>query len=189
MQSLLSTPATPRWQWLALAVSALLLGACSNTPIEQSAGGLSRAAPVQLDTAATLPTEACSLLTAGEVSALTGQPVRQQAQGEACRFVEAGKAESPAAVVTVSFRPAAAFAVAQAGNRMRRFNMRPVSGLGREAYYDADHGDLYVQLPARTLVIGLPREVRGNARGQVAPKLGRLALARLAGRAGGAPAR
>lgn len=168
---------------LALAGGALCLGACSTgAPLEQASGGQGLASAVPLDTAATLPTEACGLLTAREVAELTGQAVQQQAQGEACRFVAANPSASPEAVVLVSFRPAAAFRVAQAGNDLRRRNMLPVAGLGREAYYDEDHGDLYVQLPGRTLVIGLPRRVRDGSRERIAPELGRLAVARLAAR-------
>ncbi len=137
---------------------------------------------MQLDTTATLPTEACRLLTPGEVANLTGRPVRQQAQGNACRFVEADQPGSPDAVVVVSFRPAAAFMIARAGSSQRRYKMRPVNGLGREAYYDDSHGDLYVRLPERTLVIGMPRAARGYSREQIAPELGRLAMARLAAR-------
>ena len=165
--------------------SALYLGACSSgAPLEQASGGQGLSAAMPLDTTATLtlPTEACGLLTAREVAELTGQAVRQQAQGEACRFVEANQPASSEAVVLVSFRPAAAFQVAQVGNNLRRRNMLPVTGLGREAYYDEDHGDLYVQLPGRTLVIGLPRRVKDGSRERIAPELGRLAVARLAAR-------
>ena len=167
----------------AVLASALYLGACSTgAPLEQASGGQGLSAAVPLDTTATLPTEACGLLTAREVAELTGQAVQQQAQGEACRFVAANQPASPEAVVLVSFRPAAAFQVAQAGNNLRRRNMLPVTGLGREAYYDEDHGDLYVQLPGRTLVIGLPRRVKDGSRERIAPELGRLAVARLAAR-------
>ncbi|MBH8558489.1 hypothetical protein [Hymenobacter negativus] len=173
---------------LALA-GAMLLGACSGqAPLEQSSGGTSRSTAVQMDTTATLPTEACGLLTPGEVASLTGRLVQQQAQGEACRFVEADQPASPDAVVMVSFRPAAAFQIAQAGNDLRRRNMVPVTGLGREAYYDDSHGDLYVRLPDRTLVIGMPRRVKAYSRERIAPELGRLAVARLTARAGSVPA-
>ncbi|WP_210518531.1 hypothetical protein [Hymenobacter terricola] len=181
-----------RGHWrLAFASGALLLGACSGqAPLEQSSGGQGRSTAVQADSAAmaTLPTEACGLLTAREVAVLTGRAVRQQAQGDACRFVEADQPASPDAVVTLSFRPAAAFAIAQAGNDLRRRNMVPVDGLGREAYYDDSHGDLYVKLPERTLVIGMPRRARNYSRERVAPELARLALARLTARPAGAPA-
>ncbi|MCI1187042.1 hypothetical protein MON38_06395 [Hymenobacter sp. DH14] len=165
---------------LALAGTALLLGACSGqAPLEQASGGNGRSVAVQADTTATLPTEACGLLTPREVADLTGQPVQQQAQGEACRFVEADQAGSPDAVVLLSFRPAGAFAIAQAGNNLRRRNILAVNDLGHEAYYDDYHGDLYVRLPERTLVIGLPRPAKGYSRWQVARALGRLAVARL----------
>ena len=171
------------WLPLALTGCALYLGACSSgAPLEQASGGQGLTTAVQLDTTATLPTEACGLLTPREVAALTGLAVRQQAQGEACRFVEANQPASPDAVVLVSFRPAAAFQIAQAGNDLRRRNMLPVTGLGRAAYYDEDHGDLYVQLPDRTLVIGMPRRVKDRSRERIAPELGRLAVARLARR-------
>ena len=164
----------------AVLAGAIYLGACSSgAPREQASGGQGLATAVPLDTTATLPTEACGLLTPGEVAALTGQAVRQQAQGEACRFVEANQPASSDAVVLVSFRPAAAFQIAQAGNDLRRRNMLPVTGLGRAAYYDEDHGDLYVQLPDRTLVIGMPRRVKDRARERIAPELGRLAVTRL----------
>ncbi|WP_345126183.1 hypothetical protein [Hymenobacter antarcticus] len=167
----------------AVLAGALYLGACSSgAPLEQASGGQGLATAVPLDTTATLPTEACGLLTPGEVAALTGRAVRQQTQGEACRFVEANQPASPDAVVLVSFRPAAAFQIARAGNDLRRRNMVPVTGLGREAYYDDDHGDLYVQLPDRTLVIGMPRRVKDRARERIAPELARLAVARLAQR-------
>ncbi|WP_046245619.1 hypothetical protein [Hymenobacter terrenus] len=167
---------------LALAAG-LLLSACSGgAPLEQSSGGTGRSTVVQLDSSATLPTEACGLLTAREVTDLTGQTVQQQAQGDACRFVEANQPASPDAVVLVSFRPAAAFAIAQAGNDLRRRNMVPVTGLGREAYYDDNHGDLYIRLPERTLVIGMPRRIKDHPRDRVAPELARLAVARLAAR-------
>ena len=166
-----------------LGASALCLGACSTgAPLEQASGGQGISSAVPLDTTATLPTEACGLLTPREVAELTGQAVRQQAQGEACRVVEANQPASPEAVVLVSFRPAAAFQTAQTGNDLRRRNMLPVTGLGREAYYDEDHGDLYVQLPDRTLVIGMPRRVKDGSRERIAPALGRLAMARLARR-------
>ena len=166
---------------LAAVGAGLWLGACSsNAPLEQARGGSGRATTVQLDTTATLPTETCRLLTPREVGGLTGRPVRQQAGGEACRFVAADQPGSPDAVVMVSYRPASAFAVVQTGNRLKRHNILPVSGLGREAYYDDSHGDLYVGLPDRTLVIGQPRAVREYSRWQVARALGRLALARLA---------
>ena len=168
---------------LILGGAALLLSACSSgAPLEQSSGGNGRSTVVQLDTTATLPTEACGLLTPGEVASLTGRAVQQQAQGEACRFVEADQPASPDAVVVVSFRPAAAFQIAQAGNDLRRRNMQPVSGLGREAYYDDSHGDLYVRLPDRTLVISMPHAVRSYSRERIAPELGRLAVARLSAR-------
>lgn len=168
---------------LAVAGTALLLGACSGqAPLEQASGGNGRSTAVQADTTATLPTEACGLLTPGEVAALTGRPVQQQAQGDACRFVEADQPASPDAVVLVSFRPAAAFQIAQAGNDLRRRNMLPVTGLGREAYYDDSHGDLYVRLPDRTLVIGMPQRVKRYSRSDIAPELGRLAVARLTAR-------
>jgi hypothetical protein len=173
-----------------LVSSAVLLGfnACSgNAPLEQSSGGSGRSTAVQVDTTATLPTEACGLLTPGEVANLTGRPVQQQTQGDACRFVEADQA-SPDAVVMVSFRPASAFQIAQVGNDLRRRNMLPVSGLGRAAYYDDNRGDLYVQLPDRTLVIGMPQRVKRYSRQQIAPELGRLAVARLAANARSSPA-
>ena len=107
--------------------------------------------------------------------------MQQQAQGEACRFVEADQPASPDAVVMVSFRPAAAFEIAQAGNNLKR-SISPVSGLGREAYYDDSHGDLYVRLPERTLVISMPQRVKRYSREQIAPELGRLAIARLTAR-------
>jgi hypothetical protein len=166
---------------LAAAGIGLLLGACSsNAPLEQSSGGSGRATTVQLDTTATLPTESCRLLTPREVGELTGRPVRQQAGGEACRFVEADQPGSPDAVVVVSYRPASAFAIVQTGNRLKRRNILAVNGLGHEAYYDDSHGDLYVGLPDRTLVIGQPRPVREYSRWQVAKALGQLAMARLA---------
>lgn len=166
---------------LALAAVGAWLGACSgNAPLEQSSGGSGRSTAVQLDTAATLPTESCRLLTAREVADLTGQPVQQQAQGEGCRFVRADQANSPDAVVVVSYRPASAFGIMQTGKRLKRRNILAVSGLGHEAYYDDSHGDLYVGLPERTLVIGLPRPDRNYSRWQVAKSLGRLAVARLA---------
>ena len=169
------------WQ-LALA-GTVLLGACSSqAPLEQASSGNGRSTTVQPDTTATLPTEACGLLTPGEVASLTGRPVRQQAQGEACRFIAADQPASPDAVVLVSFRPAAAFQIAQAGSDLRRRNMVPVTGLGREAYYDDSHGDLYVRLPDRTLVIGMPQRVKRYSRERIAPELGRLAVARLAAR-------
>ncbi|MGY3088663.1 hypothetical protein ACVWYF_001703 [Hymenobacter sp. UYAg731] len=168
----------PGGRLLALA-STLLLGACSSgAPLEQASGGNGLSTAVQSDTTATLPTEACGLLTPGEVASLTGRPVQQQAQGNVCRFVEADQPASPDAVVMVSFRPAAAFQIAQAGNDLRR-SISPVSGLGHEAYYDDSHGDLYVRLPNRTLVIGMPRRVKSYSRERIAPELGRLALARL----------
>ncbi|MBF9142319.1 hypothetical protein [Hymenobacter properus] len=168
-------------RWLALAALGTWLGACSsNAPLEQSSGGSGRATTVQLDTTATLPTETCRLLTPREVGDLTGQPVRQQAGGEACRFVQADQPGSPDAVVVVSYRPASAFAIVQTGNRLKRRNILAVNGLGHEAYYDDFHGDLYVGLPDRTLVIGLPRADRSYSRWQVAKALGRLAVARLA---------
>ena len=107
--------------------------------------------------------------------------MQQQAQGESCRFVEADQPASPDAVVLVSFRPAAAFQIAQAGNDLRH-SIQPVSGLGREAYYDDSHGDLYVRLPDRTLVISMPRRVKSYSRERIAPELGRLAVARLTAR-------
>lgn len=172
----------------ALATLTLLISACgSGQPLEQASGGPNRTTAVALDTTATLPTEACGLLTAREVTDLTGQAVRQQAQGEACRFVEANQPASPDAVVLVSFRPAAAFQIAQAGNDLRR-SIQPVSGLGREAYYDDSHGDLYVRLPNRTLVIGMPRRVKGQARDEIAPQLARLAVARLTAQPAGTAA-
>lgn len=167
---------------LALGSAALLLGACSgNAPLEQSSGGSGRSTVVQADTSATLPTESCGLLTPGEVASLTGRPVQQQTQGEACRFVEADQPASPDAVVLVSFRPASAFQIAQAGNDLRR-SISPVTGLGRAAYYDDNRGDLYVQLPERTLVISMPQRVKRYSRERIAPELGRLAVARLAAR-------
>lgn len=178
----------PAARLLALAGTALL-GACSSgAPLEQASGGQSRPTAVQADTTALLPTEACGLLSPREVANLTGRAVQQQAQGEACRFVEADQPGSPDAVVTLSFRPAGAFTIAQAGNSVSRRNMAPIRGLGREAYYDDDHGDLYVRLPERTLVIGMPRRARGYSREAVAPELARLALARLAAPAAGSPA-
>ena len=170
---------TPRrtrpWFFLAGAAG-ILLSACGGAPLEQSAGGLSRATPVAVDTAATLPTEACRLLTPDEVTGLTGRPVHQLAQGAACSFVgEEGKTANDA-VVLVSFRPAAAFQAARLGNDVSR-NVAPVTGLGREAYFDDKHGDLYVQMPERTLVISLPR--RQKDRDQLATALGRLAVGRL----------
>ena len=163
---------------LALAGTALL-GACSGqAPLEQASGGNGRSTTVQPDATATLPTEACGLLTPGEVANLTGRPVQQQAQGDACRFVEADQPASPDAVVLVSFRPAAAFRIAQAGNDLRH-SIQPVSCLGREAYYDDSHGDLYVRLSDRTLVISMPRRVKSYSRERIAPELGRLAVARL----------
>ena len=171
----------PGGRRLALAGAWLLLGACSSqAPLEQANGGNGRSTTVQADTTATLPTEACGLLTPGEVANLTGRPVQQQAQGEACRFVEASQLANAEAVVMVSFRPAAAFRIAQTGSDLRHRNMLPVSGLGHEAYYDEDHGDLYVQLPGRTLVIGMPQRVKRYSRERIAPELGRLAVARLA---------
>lgn len=167
---------------LALAGTALLAACSGQAPLEQASGGSGRSTPMQADTTATLPTEACGLLTPGEVARLTGRPVQQQAQGETCRFVETDQPASPDAVVMVSFRPAAAFQIAQAGNDLRRRNMMPVSGLGREAYYDDSHGDLYVRLPGRTLVISMPRRVRSYSRERIAPELGRLAVARLTAR-------
>ena len=168
---------------MAAAGTGLVLGACSGgAPLEQSSGGSGRSTVVQLDTTATLPTEACGLLTPGEVARLTGRAVQQQTQGEACRFVEADQPANAEAVVMVSFRPAAAFQIAQAGNDLRRRNMVPVTGLGREAYYDDSHGDLYVQLPERTLVIGMPQRVKRYSRSDIAPTLGRLAVARLTAR-------
>ena len=165
-------------------------GACSGgAPLEQASGGLGRSTAVQLDTSVTLRTEACGLLTAREVTSLTGQQVRQQAQGDACRFVEADQPGSPDAVVLVSFRPAAAFQIAQAGNDLRRRNVVPVTGLGREAYYDDNHGDLYVRLPERTLVISMPQHVKGQSRNEIAPQLARLAMARLAAPPAGAVVR
>lgn len=173
------------WMQVVVAGGALVLSACSGqAPIEQSGGGSSRSTVVQLDTTATLPTEACGLLTAREVSELTGQAVQQQAQGEACRFVEADQLAGPASVVLVSFRPAAAFAVAQAGSSLRRRVMVPISGLGQEAYYDESHGDLYVRLRERTLVISMPRSIQNRRRDRITTELGRVALARLAARAG-----
>ncbi|MBU6121098.1 hypothetical protein [Hymenobacter siberiensis] len=169
----------PAGRLLALAAT-VLLGACSGqAPLEQASGGNGLSTTVQTDTTATLPTEACGLLTPGEVASLTGRPVQQQAQGDACRFVEADQPASPDAVVMVSFRPAAAFQIAQAGNDLKR-SISPVSGLGHEAYYDDSHGDLYVQLPTRTLVISMPRRVKSYSRERIAPELGRLAVARLA---------
>ena len=167
---------------LALAGGALLLGACSGqAPLEQASGGPNRATVVAPDAAATatLPTESCALLTPGEVTAATGLAVQQQAQGDACRFVETARPTDPEAVVLVSLRPAAAFTIAQAGNSVRRRNMEPVAGLGREAYFDEDHGDLYVKMPDRTLVISMPRRVKSYSRQRIAPELGRLAVARL----------
>jgi hypothetical protein len=168
----------PAGLFLALTGAALLL-ACGGNPPEQSSGGLSRATPALPDSAATLPTESCGLLTAREVAALTGRPVRQQAQGAACLFVEVGNGGTPNAVVLVSFRPAAAFQTAQAGNALKRHGVEQVPGLGHEAYYDDDHGDLYVRLPERTLVIGMPRRIKDHPRQRLAPELGRLAVARL----------
>jgi hypothetical protein len=174
--------------FLVLASTTLLLGACSgNAPLEQSSGGSGRSTVVQADTTATLPTEACGLLTPGEVANLTGRPVQQQTQGEGCRFVEADQVASPDAVVLVTFRPASAFQIAQAGNDLRR-SISPVSGLGREAYYDDNRGDLYVQLPERTLVISMPQRVKRYSRERIAPELGRLAVARLAANARSTPA-
>ncbi|MDO7849462.1 hypothetical protein Q5H92_24065 [Hymenobacter sp. M29] len=174
---------------LAAVSAALLLGACSgNAPLEQSSGGSGRSTAVQLDTTATLPTESCRLLTAREVGDLTGQAVQQQAQGEGCRFVQADQPASPDAVVVVSYRPASAFAIMQTGNRLKRRNILAVNGLGHEAYYDDTHGDLYVGLPERTLVIGLPRADRNYSRWQVAKALGQLAVARLAAPAAATPA-
>lgn len=181
MRSSILFPTTASRQ-LAWAGAALLLGACSGqAPLEQASGGNGRSVAVLADTTATLPTEACGLLTPREVADLTGRPVQQQTQGEACRFVEADQPGSPDAVVMLSFRPAAAFAIAQAGNDLRRRNVVPVTGLGREAYYDDSHGDLYVRLPERTLVIGMPRRARNYSREQVAPELARIAISRLAG--------
>ncbi|MBD2723958.1 hypothetical protein [Hymenobacter armeniacus] len=171
---------------LALVAGALCLGACSGgAPLEQSSGGSGRSTAVQLDTTATLPTEACGLLTAREVTELTGQTVQQQAQGEACRFVDAARPSGPDAVVLVSLRPATAFAIAQAGNKFSRRSMVRMTGLGREAYYDDYRGDLYVQLPERTLVIGMPRRLEDRRRDRLAMELGRLVLARLAVRTPG----
>jgi hypothetical protein len=160
--------------------AALLLASCGGAPTELSTGGRLRTSTAQPDSATVLSTETCALLTPGEVASLTGRPVRQQSQGAACMFVEAGSGASPEAVVQVSFRPAAAFRVVQAGNDLKRRDVLPVTGLGREAYYDDDHGDLYVQLPDRTLVIGLPQPIRDRPRHRLAPELGRLAVARLA---------
>jgi hypothetical protein len=174
--------------FLVLAGTVLLLGACSgNAPLEQSSGGSGRSTVVQADTTATLPTEACGLLTPGEVANLTGRPVQQQTQGEGCRFVEADQVASPDAVVLVTFRPASAFQIAQAGNDLRR-SISPVGGLGHEAYYDDNRGDLYVRLPERTLVISMPQRVKRYSREQIAPQLGRLAVARLAANARSTPA-
>ncbi|UOQ99393.1 hypothetical protein MUN81_07810 [Hymenobacter sp. 5317J-9] len=174
---------------LALAALGLALSACSGgAPLEQSSGGSGRSTAVQLDTTATLPTEACGLLTAREVSELTGQDVQQQAQGDACRFVDAASPNSPEAVVLVSLRPASAFAIAQAGNKYSRRSMVRMTGLGREAYYDDYRGDLYVQLPERTLVIGMPRRLEDRRRDRIATDLGRVVLARLAARAPGSAA-
>jgi hypothetical protein len=176
-------------QLLTLAGTALLLGACSGqAPLEQASGGSGRSITVQADTTATLPTEACGLLTPGEVATLTGRPVQQQIQGEGCRFVEADQPASPDAVVMVMFRPASAFQIARVGNDLRRRNMLPVTGLGREAYYDDNRGDLYVQLPERTLVISMPQRVKRYSRERIAPELGRLAVARLAANARSNPA-
>ncbi|GAB3590175.1 hypothetical protein [Hymenobacter daeguensis] len=179
-----SIPTAESVKRLALAGAVALLGACSGqAPLEQASGGNGRSTVVQADTTATLPTEACGLLTPAEVASLTGRPVQQQTQGEGCRFVEADQPASPDAVVMVSFRPAAAFQIARAGNDLKR-SISPVSGLGREAYYDDSHGDLYVQLPGRTLVIGMPQRVKRYSRERIAPELGRLAVARLAARQG-----
>ncbi|MDO7877180.1 hypothetical protein Q5H93_20710 [Hymenobacter sp. ASUV-10] len=158
----------------------LLLASCGGAPTELSTGGRLRASTVQPDSAAVLNTETCRLLTPREVASLTGRPVRQQSQGAACMFVEDSGGASAEAVVQVSFRPAAAFRVVQAGNDLKRRDVLPVTGLGHEAYYDDDHGDLYVQLPGRTLVIGMPRPIRERPRHRLAPELGRLAVARLA---------
>lgn len=171
---------TYTWMQLVVAGGALLMSACStNAPLEQASGGSARATTVQPDTTATLPTESCRLLTPREVGDLTGQPVQQQASGDACRFVQADQPNSPDAVVVVSFRPSSAFAIVQTGSRLKRRNILAVNGLGREAYYDDSHGDLYVQLPERTLVIGLPRADRNYSRWQVAKTLGQRAMARL----------
>lgn len=170
---------------LILCGAALLLAACGGAPTELSTGGRLRASAVQPDSAAVLNTETCRLLTPGEVASLTGRPVRQQSQGDACMFVEDAAGASAEAVVQVSFRPAAAFRVVQAGNGLKRRDVLPVTGLGHEAYYDDDHGDLYVRLPGRTLVIGMPRPIRERPRHRLAPELGRLAVARLTA---GAPA-
>jgi hypothetical protein len=159
--------------------STLLLAACGGAPTELSAGGRLRASPVQPDSAAVVNTETCALLTPREVASLTGRPVRQLSQGAGCLFVEEGNAGTPDAVVQVSFRPAAAFRVVQLGNDLKRRDVLPVTGLGHEAYYDDDHGELYVQLPGRTLVIGMPRPIRERPRHRLAPELGRLAVARL----------
>ena len=165
------------------------LGACSgNAPLEKSSGGSGRSTTVQLDTTATLPTETCRLLTPREVGNLAGQAVQQQAGGNACRFVPEGQLNSPDAVVVVSYRPASAFAIVQTGNRLKRRNILAVNGLGHEAYYDDTRGDLYVGLPERTLVIGLPRPDRSYSRRQVAKALGQLAVARLAAAPAAAPA-
>jgi hypothetical protein len=177
----------PGARLLTLAGTALL-GACSSgAPLEQASGGQARTTAVPADTTALLPTEACGLLSPREVARLTGRAVQQQAQGEACRFVEADQPGSPDAVVTLSFRPAGAFIIAQAGNDLRRRNMVPIEGLGRAAYYDDSHGDLYVQLPDRTLVIGMPRRAKNYSREQITPELARLALARLAAPAASLP--
>ena len=181
MQILIPDALQQPGQWLALAAAALLLGACSSAPIEQSTGGLSTSAPLPLDTTATLPTEACGLLTPGEVASLTGQPCSSRPRATACRFVEADQPASPDAVVTVSFRPAAAFTIAQAGNNLKR-SIAPVNGLGREAYYDDRHGDLYVRLPTRTLVIGMPRACTGLLARSGGPGAGPAGRGRLAAR-------
>jgi hypothetical protein len=164
---------------LLLSAVVLLLAACGSAPTELSTGGRLRASAVQPDSAAVLNTESCQLLTPDEVASLTGRPVRQQSQGAACMFVEESSGASPEAVVLVSFRPAAAFRVVQAGNDLKHRDVLPVTGLGHEAYYDDEHGDLYVQLPGRTLVIGMPRPIRERPRHRLAPELGRLAVARL----------
>ncbi|MBF9220212.1 hypothetical protein [Hymenobacter ruricola] len=183
-----SLGASYRYCLVILAAGGLLSACSGGAPLEQSSGGSGRSTAVQLDTTATLPTEACGLLTAREVSELTGQDVQQQAQGDACRFVDATRPTDPDAVVLVSLRPATAFAIAEAGNQHNRRAVVRIAGLSRAAYYDDYRGDLYVQLPGRTLVIGMPRRLEDRRRDRIATELGRVALARLASRAGTAPA-
>lgn len=86
---------------------------------------------------ATAPTDACSLLTKGEIDAAMGVPMGtgKSITAKACQWRQPVKQGDPGAIVDVTIIDARRYNIGKAVAGSNKFKITPVNALGDEAYY------------------------------------------------------